>query len=76
MEVSACSSMVSEEILLDALKPYLDFLKENNVQVWTGISNIENNSFLWINIWESEAYREEFLLEWINSSNSGILQKH
>ena len=75
MEVSACSSMVTEEILLDSLKPYLDFLKENNVQVWTGISNIENNSFLWINIWESEVYREEFLLEWINSSNSGIFSK-
>ena len=57
MEVSACSSMVTEEILLNSLKPYLDFLKENNVQVWTGISNIENNSFLWINIWESEVYR-------------------
>ena len=75
MEVSACSSMVSEEILLDSLNPYLDLLKENNVQVWTGISNIENNSFLWINIWESEEYREEFLLEWINSSNSGIYSK-
>ena len=71
MELSNCNSIVEEEMLLEALAPYLEYLKENNLQVWTGISNLENNSFLWINIWKSEEYREEFLLEWINSANSG-----
>ena len=75
MEVSNCNSKVEEDILLDSLNPYLDFLKENNVQVWTGISNLENSSFLWINIWKSEEYREKFLLEWINSNNSGKYAK-
>ena len=32
--------------------------KDNNVRVWTGISTLENNNFYWINIWESEEYRE------------------
>ena len=71
MELSNCNSKVEEELLLEDLAPYLEYLKENDVQVWTGISNLENNSFLWINIWKSEEYREEFLLEWINSDNSG-----
>ena len=75
MEISNCNSKVEEEILLDSLKPYLDYLKENNVQVWTGISSLEKDNFLWINIWESEEYRERFLLEWVNSNNSGKIAK-
>ena len=75
MELSNCNSKVEEELLLEDLAPYLEYLKENDVQVWTGISNLENNSFLWINIWQSEEYREEFLLEWINSNNSGMYAK-
>ena len=75
MELSNCNSKVEEELLLEDLAPFLEYLKENDVQVWTGISNLENNSFLWINIWQSEEYREEFLLEWINSNNSGMYAK-
>ena len=75
MELSNCNSKVEEELLLEDLAPYLEYLKENDVQVWTGISNLENNSFLWVNIWQSEEYREEFLLEWINSNNSGMYAK-
>ena len=75
MELSNCNSKVEEELLLEDLAPYLEYLKENDVQVWTGISNLENNSFLWINIWQSEEYREEFLLDWINSNNSGKYAK-
>ena len=75
MEISNCNSKVEEQILVDSLKPYLNYLKENNVQVWTGISSIEKDNFLWINIWESEEYRERFLLEWVNSNNSGKIAK-
>jgi len=75
MELSNCNSKVEEELLLEDLAPYLEYLKENDIRVWTGISNLENNSFLWINIWQSEEYREEFLLEWINSNNSGMYAK-
>ena len=75
MEISNCNSKVEEQILVDSLKPYLDYIKENNVQVWTGISSLENDNFLWINIWESDKYREKFLLEWVNSDNSGKIAK-
>tara|TARA_A100001015_G_scaffold150744_2_gene167142 strand:+ start:326 stop:922 length:597 start_codon:yes stop_codon:yes gene_type:complete len=75
MELSNCNSKVNEELLLEDLAPYLEYLKENDVQVWTGISNLENNSFLWVNIWQSEEYREEFLLEWINSNKSSMYAK-
>lgn len=75
MEVSKCTSKVEEDILIDSLNPYLNYLKENDVQVWTGISNLEKDNFLWINIWESEEYREKFLLKWVNSNNSGKIAK-
>lgn len=75
MEFSNCNSKVEEDVLLEALGSYLEYLKDNNVQVWTGISKIEDNNFYWINIWESENYREQFLTEWLNSANSGKFAK-
>ena len=75
MEISSCSSKVEQDVLLDSLAPYLNFIKDNNVRVWTGISTLENNNFYWINIWESEEYREQFLAKWIKSNNSGIFAR-
>ena len=71
MEISSCSSKVEQDVLLESLTPYLNYIKDNNVRVWTGISTLENNNFYWINIWESEEYREQFLAKWIKSNNSG-----
>ena len=75
MELSNCNSKVEEDMLLAALGPYLEYLKDNNVQVWTGISKMEDSNFYWINIWESEIYREQFLAEWLDSANSGKFAK-
>ena len=75
MELSYCNSSVEEDVLLATLGSYLKYLKDNNVQVWTGISKMEDSNFYWINIWESEIYREQFLAEWLNSSNSGKFAK-
>ena len=35
MELSNCNSIVEEEMLLEALATYLEYLQENNLQVWT-----------------------------------------
>ena len=45
MELSNCNSKVDEELLLEDLAPYLEYLKENDVQVWTGISNPRKQQF-------------------------------
>ena len=75
MELSYCNSKVEEDVLSATLGSYLEYLKDNNVQVWTGISKMEDSNFYWINIWESEKYREQFLAEWLNSPNSGKFAK-
>ena len=75
MELSNCNSKVEEDMLFETLGSYLKYLKDNNVQVWTGISKIEDGNFYWINIWKSENYREQFLAEWLNSANSGKYAK-
>ena len=36
---------------------------------------MEDSNFYWINIWESEIYREQFLAEWLKSPNSGKFAK-
>ena len=75
MELSYCNSKVEEDTLFETLESYLEYLKDNNVQVWTGISKIEDGNFYWLNIWKSENYREQFLAEWLNSVNSGKFAK-
>ena len=46
MELSNCNSKVEEDMLFGTLGSYLEYLKDNNVQVWTGISLIEMVIFI------------------------------
>jgi len=48
-------------------------LETRNLEVWSALSPVQNNSFIWVNIWPSESYREEFLKIWLSTSTSGNL---
>ena len=73
MEISSCTSLKDQDDLTDSLNTYLDEVRNRNVEVWSALSPVQNNSFIWVNIWPSESYREEFLKIWLSSSTSGNL---
>ncbi len=73
IEISPCFSLKSQEEIKTSLQPYLNIIKDKNIQVWSALSTVENNAFLWVNVWPSEIYREDFLKDWLSNSASGSL---
>ncbi len=73
MEISSCTSLMNQNDLTDSLNTYLDEIRTRNVEVWSALSPVQNNSFIWVNVWPSELYRDEFLKIWLSTSTSGNL---
>ena len=48
-------------------------LKREEINVWSGISNLDEENFIWINIWESEQSRTDFMEYWVKTRKSGLL---
>jgi hypothetical protein len=71
LEISLCRTNTDEERVYVALDSYLDYIKDNNIEIWSGISVFDENNFQWINIWPNQQYREDFLNDWVKSSESG-----
>jgi hypothetical protein len=72
LERSECTSLKDED-LEENINPYISMLKSEELKVWTGISEKEENKFIWVNVWQSEESRSEFMSNWLNTRKSGIL---
>ena len=71
LELSKCNALVTEEELYSSLNIYLEHIKDNDINLWSGVSEFDGNSFIWINIWPNQEYRENFMNNWLNSSKAG-----
>jgi len=71
LELSKCNALVTEEELYSSLNIYLEHIKDNDINLWSGVSEFDGNSFIWINIWPNQEYRENFMNNWLNSSRAG-----
>ena len=71
LELSKCNALVTEEELYSSLNNYLEHIKDNDINLWSGVSEFDGNSFIWINIWPNQEYRENFMNNWLNSSKAG-----
>jgi len=71
LELSNCNSIVTEDELYNSLSIYLAYIKDNGINLWSGVSEFDGNNFIWINIWPNQEYRENFMNNWLNSSKAG-----
>ena len=71
LELSKCIANVSEDELYASLNSYLEYIKNNDINLWSGVSEFNGESFIWVNIWPNQEYREIFLKDWLNSSQAG-----
>ena len=71
LELSSCNSIVTEDELYNSLSIYLAYIKDNGINLWSGVSEFDGNNFIWINIWPNQEYRENFMNNWLNSSKAG-----
>jgi len=72
LESSVCTSLIDDDLETN-LVPYMSTLKREEIEVWTGITDINENNFLWVNIWQSEESRTEFMSYWLKTRKSGML---
>ena len=71
LELSKCIANVSEDELYASLNSYLEYIKNNDINLWSGVSEFNGESFIWVNIWPNQEYREIFMKDWLNSSQAG-----
>ena len=72
LEKSICTALKDED-LESNLEPYMSTVKREEIKVWTGITDINENNFLWVNVWQSEESRTEFMSYWLDTRKSGML---
>ena len=51
-----CTKNMDADIKED-FKIYLNFIDLNNISVFSAISQLDNNKYLWVNIWPSKLER-------------------
>tara|TARA_X000001036_G_scaffold62125_1_gene52360 strand:- start:1100 stop:1699 length:600 start_codon:yes stop_codon:yes gene_type:complete len=71
LELSTCIANVPEDELYTSLNSYLEYIKNNDINLWSGVSKFNGESFIWVNIWPNQEYREIFMKDWLNSSQAG-----
>ena len=71
LELSKCIANVPEDELYMSLNSYLEYIKNNDINLWSGVSKFNGESFIWVNIWPNQEYREIFMKDWLNSSQAG-----
>ena len=72
IEILNCQKLNDVDIG-ESMKPYLESIKINSFEIWTGVSKPQANNFTWVNIWLSENERTQIMSKWIKSSASGVL---
>ena len=71
LELSKCIANVPEDEVYTSLNSYLEYIKNNDINLWYGVSKFNGESFIWVNIWPNQEYREIFMKDWLNSSQAG-----
>ena len=71
LELSKCIANVPEDEVYTSLNSYLEYIKNNDINLWSGVSKFNGESFIWVNIWPNQEYREIFMKDWLNSSQAG-----
>ena len=69
LDISMCTKNMDADIKED-FKIYLNFINLNNISVFSAISQLDNNKFLWVNIWPSKLERLNSLDKLIKSPNA------
>ena len=75
IDISYCISTKDEFDLNKDFTNFLTISANLDQSPWHGVSNIEDNNFVWINVFDDYEHRENLLLQWSNSDDSGIIAK-
>ena len=69
LDISMCTKNIDADDKED-FKIYLNFIDLNNILVFSAISQLDDNKYLWVNIWPSKLERLNSLDKLIKSPNA------
>ncbi len=75
IDISYCKTTKDEFDLNKDFTNFLTISADLDQSPWHGVSNVEDNNFVWINVFDDYEHRENLLLQWSNSNESGIIAK-
>ena len=75
IDISECKSNVEIFDINEVFSDFLNLTSELPTSVWHGVSELDNDNFYWVNVFNSNEHRNEVLNTWTSNRNSGLIAK-
>ena len=59
----------------EVFSDFLNLTSELPTSVWHGVSELDNENFYWVNVFNNNKHRNEVLNTWTSNRNSGLIAK-
>ena len=75
IDISECKSNVEIFDINEVFSDFLNLTSELSTSVWHGVSELDNENFYWVNVFNNNEHRNEVLNTWTSNRNSGLIAK-
>ena len=75
IDISECKSNVEIFDINEVFSDFLNLTSELPTSVWHGVSELDNENFYWVNVFNNNEHRNEVLYTWTSNRNSGLIAK-
>lgn len=75
IDISECKSNVEIFDTNEVFSDFLNLTSELPTSVWHGVSELDNDNFYWVNVFNNNEHRNEVLNAWTSNRNSGLIAK-
>ena len=75
IDISECKSNVEIFDINEVFSDFLNLTSELPTSVWHGVSELDNENFYWVNVFNNNEHRNEVLNTWTSNRNSGLIAK-
>ena len=75
IDISKCKSNVEIFDINEVFSDFLNLTSELPTSVWHGVSELDNENFYWVNVFNNNKHRNEVLNTWTSNRNSGLIAK-
>ena len=75
IDISECKTNVDTFDINEVFSDFLNLTSELPTSVWHGVSELDNENFYWVNVFNNNKHRNEVLNTWTSNRNSGLIAK-
>ena len=75
IDISECKTNVDTFDINETFADFLNLTLDLSSLVWHGVSDLDNDNFYWVNLFNNNEHRNEVLNTWTSDRNSGRIAK-